>query len=75
MLLDFVVLMVPALLVAAVGSAIGMAILILFPKAMYPTTTVGGLDHLLATLALRTTSFKRSLWWWTAAGRPPAATP
>jgi O-antigen/teichoic acid export membrane protein len=37
-----------ALLVAAVGSAIGMAILILFPKAMYPTTSVGGLDHLLA---------------------------
>ena len=37
-----------ALLVAAVGSAIGMAILILFPKAMYPTTPVGGLDHLLA---------------------------
>lgn len=37
-----------ALLVAAVGSAIGMGILILFPKAMYPTTPVGGLDHLLA---------------------------
>ena len=37
-----------ALLVAAVGSAVGMAILILFPKAMYPTTPVGGLDHLLA---------------------------
>jgi O-antigen/teichoic acid export membrane protein len=37
-----------ALLVAAVGSAIGMAILILFPKAMYPTTPVGGLDRLLA---------------------------
>jgi len=37
-----------ALLVAAVGSAIGMAILIVFPKAMYPTTPVGGLDHLLA---------------------------
>jgi O-antigen/teichoic acid export membrane protein len=37
-----------ALLVAAVGSALGMAILIVFPKAMYPTTPVGGLDHLLA---------------------------
>jgi O-antigen/teichoic acid export membrane protein len=37
-----------ALLVAAVGSAIGMAILIVFPKAMYPTTPVGGLDRLLA---------------------------
>ena len=37
-----------ALLVAAAGSAIGMTILILFPKAMYPTTPVGGLDHLLA---------------------------
>jgi O-antigen/teichoic acid export membrane protein len=37
-----------ALLVAAIGSAIGMAILIVFPKAMYPTTPVGGLDHLLA---------------------------
>ena len=37
-----------ALLVAAVGAAIGMAILILFPKAMYPTTPVGGLDRLLA---------------------------
>jgi O-antigen/teichoic acid export membrane protein len=41
-----------ALLVAAVGSAIGMAILILFPKAMYPTTTVGGLDRLLAITVL-----------------------
>jgi hypothetical protein len=28
------------LLVAAIGSAIGMAVLILFPKAMYPTTPV-----------------------------------
>ena len=34
-----------ALLVAAVGSTIGMAILILLPKAMYPTTPVGGLDR------------------------------
>jgi O-antigen/teichoic acid export membrane protein len=37
-----------ALMVAALGSALGMAILILFPKAMYPTTPVGGLDRLLA---------------------------
>ena len=41
-----------ALVVAAVGSAIGMAILILFPKAMYPTTPVGGLDRLLAITVL-----------------------
>src|SRR5206468_2223483 len=32
-----------ALLVAAIGSAFGMAILFAFPKAMYPTTPVGGL--------------------------------
>jgi O-antigen/teichoic acid export membrane protein len=37
-----------AMLVAAIGSAIGMAILILFPKAMYPTTDIGGMDRLLA---------------------------
>jgi O-antigen/teichoic acid export membrane protein len=37
-----------ALLVAAVGSAIGMAILIAFPRAMYPTTRISGMDHLLA---------------------------
>jgi O-antigen/teichoic acid export membrane protein len=37
-----------AMLVALIGSAIGMAILIVFPKAMYPTTPVGGLDRLLA---------------------------
>lgn len=36
------------MLVAAAGSAIGMAILFLFPKAMYPTTSVHGLDRLLA---------------------------
>lgn len=41
-----------ALLVAALGSAIGMAILIIFPKAMYPTTPVGGLDRLLAITVL-----------------------
>ena len=41
-----------ALLVAAIGSAIGMAILFIFPKAMYPTTPVGGLDRLLAITVL-----------------------
>ncbi len=41
-----------ALLVSAIGSAIGMAILIVFPKAMYPTTPVGGLDRLLAITVL-----------------------
>ncbi len=37
-----------ALLVAAIGSIIGMAILIAFPRAMYPTTRISGMDHLLA---------------------------
>ena len=37
-----------AMLVAAIGSAIGMAILIAFPRAMYPTTRISGMDHLLA---------------------------
>src|SRR5881628_1204552 len=41
-----------AMLVAAVGSAIGMAILFAFPKAMYPTTPVGGLDRMLAVTVL-----------------------
>ena len=41
-----------ALLVAAIGSAVGTAILIAFPKAMYPTTPVGGLDRLLAITVL-----------------------
>ena len=41
-----------ALLIAAIGSAVGMAILILFPKAMYPTTPIGGLDRLLAITVL-----------------------
>jgi O-antigen/teichoic acid export membrane protein len=41
-----------SLLVAAIGSGIGMAILIIFPKAMYPTTPVGGLDRLLAITVL-----------------------
>ena len=37
-----------ALLVAFIGGAIGMAILIAFPRAMYPTTRISGMDHLLA---------------------------
>ena len=37
-----------AMLVAAIGSAIGMAILIAFPRAMYPTTRISGMDHWLA---------------------------
>ena len=36
------------LLVAAVGAAIGMAILFVFPRAMYPTTVIHGLDRMLA---------------------------
>jgi O-antigen/teichoic acid export membrane protein len=40
------------LLVAAIGSAVGMAILFVFPKAMYPTTPVGGLDRMLAITVL-----------------------
>jgi O-antigen/teichoic acid export membrane protein len=41
-----------AMLVAAIGSAIGMALLLVFPKAMYPTTPVKGMDHLLAITVL-----------------------
>ena len=41
-----------ALLVAAIGSAIGMAILFAFPRAMYPTTIIHGLDRLLAITVL-----------------------
>lgn len=41
-----------ALLVAAIGAAIGTAILILFPRAMYPTTVIHGLDRLLAITVL-----------------------
>ena len=41
-----------ALLIAAIGSAVGMAILVAFPKAMYPTTPVGGLDRMLAITVL-----------------------
>lgn len=37
-----------AMLVAAIGGAICMAILIAFPRAMYPTTRISGMDHLLA---------------------------
>lgn len=41
-----------ALLVAAIGSAVGMAILFAFPKAMYPTTQVHGMDRMLAITVL-----------------------
>ena len=41
-----------ALLVAAIGAAIGTAILFLFPRAMYPTTAIQGLDRLLAITVL-----------------------
>ena len=41
-----------AMLIAVIGSAVGMAILFAFPKAMYPTTPVGGLDRLLAITVL-----------------------
>ena len=37
-----------AMLVAAIGAAVGMAILIAFPVAMYPTTRISGMDRLLA---------------------------
>ena len=37
-----------AMLVAAIGAVIGMAILFAFPKAMYPTTAVHGMDRMLA---------------------------
>ena len=36
-----------ALLVAAVGSAIAMGLLMLFPQAMYPNSEIAGLDWLL----------------------------
>jgi O-antigen/teichoic acid export membrane protein len=36
------------LLVAAAGAVIGMAILFVFPRAMYPTTAIHGLDRMLA---------------------------
>ena len=37
-----------ALLIAAIGSIVCMGILIAFPRAMYPTTRISGMDHLLA---------------------------
>jgi O-antigen/teichoic acid export membrane protein len=36
-----------ALVVAAVGSALVMSLLILFPQAMYPSSTIKGLDRML----------------------------
>jgi len=41
-----------AMLVAAIASAVGTGILVVFPKAMYPTTEVHGLDRLLAITVL-----------------------
>jgi O-antigen/teichoic acid export membrane protein len=41
-----------AMLVAAIGSAIGMAILFAFPRAMYPTTIIHGMDRMLAITVL-----------------------
>ena len=41
-----------ALLVAAIGSAISMAILFAFPRAMYPTTIIHGMDRMLAITVL-----------------------
>lgn len=41
-----------AMLVAAIASGVGTAILVLFPKAMYPTTDVHGMDRLLAITVL-----------------------
>ncbi len=41
-----------ALLVAAIGSAVGMAILFAFPVAMYPTTKISGMDRWLAITVL-----------------------
>jgi O-antigen/teichoic acid export membrane protein len=41
-----------SLLVAAIGSAIGMAILFVFPRAMYPTTIIHGMDRMLAITVL-----------------------
>jgi O-antigen/teichoic acid export membrane protein len=40
------------MLVAAIGSVIGMALLLLFPVAMYPTTAIQGMDRLLAITVL-----------------------
>jgi O-antigen/teichoic acid export membrane protein len=38
-----------ALLVAGIGSAVGMAILFAFPQAMFPNSTINGLEWLLPT--------------------------
>ena len=41
-----------AMLVAAIAAAVGMAVLMLFPRAMYPTTDISGMDRLLAITVL-----------------------
>jgi O-antigen/teichoic acid export membrane protein len=41
-----------AMMVAAIGSAVGMAVLFAFPKAMYPTTHIAGMDRMLAITVL-----------------------
>jgi O-antigen/teichoic acid export membrane protein len=41
-----------ALLVAAIGAVIGMAILFVFPRAMYPTTVIHGMDRWLVVTVL-----------------------
>jgi O-antigen/teichoic acid export membrane protein len=41
-----------AMLVAAFAAAVGMALLFLFPRAMYPTTDISGMDRLLAITVL-----------------------
>ena len=41
-----------AMMVAAIASLVGTAILMLFPKAMYPTTAIHGLDRMLAVTVL-----------------------
>src|SRR4029078_7837420 len=41
-----------AMLVAAIASAVGMGILFAFPKAMYPTTAIHGMDRMLAITVL-----------------------
>jgi len=41
-----------AMLVAAIGSVVGMALLLIFPVAMYPTSPIKGMDRLLAITVL-----------------------
>jgi O-antigen/teichoic acid export membrane protein len=41
-----------SMLVAAIASAVGTGALVLFPRAMYPTTQVHGMDRLLAITVL-----------------------